>query len=554
MKNRTLIFALTMMLFSLHAGCSRDKGFDLEETLRARPSEEALIFDYAHILNDASAYCNRYLENIRDDLHLEALIVTLPTLGDHWTVDGLANELFENWRIGRNTSGRGVLLLLVNDRKQVRLEVSGELEDVFTDGFTGCVEDLHLKAAFLGGRIGTGLMGLMEEMEKRAQLKYEGGYSRETISSLDTAFLSQGAGARRDLTRYKEEEDVSADRPYPAGATPEKAWENLIQGWKDKVRDPNLGVYTRMTRLAYRAYRNLPDAHYEKEAATYADKPYEVIQSEDHAVIYFGNKKGWDNAPFLFCRTEEGWQFDIVRQRKYIRMGRNPLWGIERADYPYVKLLSRCPYFMGQDIPLEPEDTYRIQDDRRIAERILALENKLEADPDDFDTLMELGRLWTITSGSRSRIKILQKASELNPQAPGPHKYLAISHVDMFYQYRRAIQELNRYVELEPGDPFAYQFLGYLHLEENEYQKAISRLEKAVDLRPDNGYAYCKLCRAHAMIYLGQGKLDPRRSAHADACRDMLRKAETVHTPNPTRVRWLKQWLKKKGIPLKKGA
>ncbi|MBW1802548.1 MAG: TPM domain-containing protein [Deltaproteobacteria bacterium] len=545
MKNRVFVFAFMMMLFSLYSGCSRDQGFDIEETVRARRSGKVLIFDHANILNDASEYCNRYLRSIRDDNHLEALIVTVPTIGDHWTIDGLANKLFENWQIGRDTNGRGILFFLVNDEKQVRLEISAELEDVFTDGFTGYVEDLHLKAAFLGGRIGTGLMGLMEELEKRAQLKDDGGYSQETISKLDMEFLSQGAGARRDLTRYKEEKVLSVGRQYPAGATPEQAWKTMIQAWKNKVRDPNLGVYTRMTRLAYRDYRNLPDSHYEKEVSTYANKPYEVIQNKDHAVIFFGNKKGWDNAPFLLCRTEEGWQFDIVRQRKYIRMGRSPLWGIERTDHPYVDLISRCPYFMGQDIPLEPEDVYKLKDDRRIAERIMALEKDLEAQPDDFDILMELGKLWTITSGSRSRIEILQKATKLNPQAPGPHKYLAISHVDMFYQYRTAIQELNRYMELKPGDPFAYNFLGYLYLEENEYKKAIAALEKAVDLQPDNCYAYCKLSRAHAMIFLGQGKLDPRRNAHVDACRKMLRKAETTLTTNPRRVRWLKRWLKR---------
>jgi hypothetical protein len=84
---------------------------------------------------------------------------------------------------------------------------------------------------------------------------------------------------------------------------------------------------------------------------------------------------GWENAPFLFVRTEAGWQFDIVHQRKYIRMGRSPKWGIERADYPYIELLARCPYFMGQDIPLADEDRHRVEADDEIARRIVDLEN-----------------------------------------------------------------------------------------------------------------------------------------------------------------------------------
>ena len=89
-----------------------------------------------------------------------------------------------------------------------------------------------------------------------------------------------------------------------------------------------------------------------EDAQTYRNKPFEVLQNDRYAVIFFGKKKGWENAPFLFGRTDAGWQFDIVHQRKYVRMGKSPKWGIERADYPYVDLLSRCPYWMNQDIPL----------------------------------------------------------------------------------------------------------------------------------------------------------------------------------------------------------
>ena len=127
-------------------------------------------------------------------------------------------------------------------------------------------------------------------------------------------------------------------------------------------------------------------------------------------MIFFGKKDGWENAPFLFARTDAGWQFDIVHQRKYIRMGRNPKWGIERADYPYIDLLSRCPYFMGQDIPLEDADRYWIEDDGDIARRIVELENQYSSDPDDGIAAMELGRR---RAGMQHIEKVPVKSSEI---------------------------------------------------------------------------------------------------------------------------------------------
>jgi len=273
----------------------------------------------------------------------------------------------------------------------------------------------------------------------------------EIIDELDAQLLSGGAGAKRQLTEYREEEIAAVGHNYPAGRTPDEAWHTLIRSWENKVRDPNLGVYTQITRLAYRDFKNLPDSRYEEDVNTYKDKPYEVIRNDTYAVIFFGKKKGWDNAPFLFCRTAAGWQFDIVHQRKYVRMGRNPQWGIERADYPYVDLLSKCPYWMNQDIPREGDDIYRIEDDERLADEIKRLEKAYESHSEDFATVMQLGKLYAITSLSpQKRMSFLKKAKQLNPDSPEPYKYLGIVHLDAFYQFESALKEMEEYVRRRP--------------------------------------------------------------------------------------------------------
>ena len=543
---RCLIAAAVTAAVMVGCGFFEDKPFNLEKVISSRPDRGAYIYDFAGILEDSKDYTQRHLEMINETYLIEALIVSVPWLGKGRTIEDLALEMFSNWQIGRKNDDRGVLLLLAAREKQVKLEISLELEDVFTDAFSGYAEDTQIKPHFLGGQLEIGLVALMEEMENRARIKHQGDYTGGQIARLDRQYLSQGAGAARDLSRLTTEKVLPGDGRYPAGQTPQKAWQNLIASWRDKVRDPNLGVYTAATRLAYRDFTNLPDSRYEKDYRTYRDKSYEVIANDTYAVIFFGKKDGWENAPFLFARTDAGWQFDIVHQRKYIRMGRNPKWGIERADYPYIDLLSRCPYFMGQDIPLEDADRYWIEDDGEMAKRIVELEDRYSRNPDDGFAAMELGRLYTITSLGKRGFNVLKKAKQLDPRNPEPYKYLAILNVDMFYQYEKAIPELEEYVSRRPDDVFGRNYLAYLYYEIKQFKKAAGQWERVRELDPQNGYAACKLVRAYARIYDGAPKLDPRRIHYKNRTLAAYRKAVSILSEDHRRIKWLKRWLDRK--------
>ena len=537
--------ATAYMGFSLRSGQVSNR--DLPES--RPPGKNNYIFDYAHILDDIRSSTGKYLAIIKNDYAIEALIVTLPSLPPSHTIESLAAEMFSNWQIGGTTDGRGLLLLLSDKEKLIKIEVSYELEDVFTDIFCGYIEDKQLKGYFLSNQVDIGLVAVMEEIEQRAQVKHQADYTVAQIDELDAELLSGGAGAKRQLTDYREEEVSSVGQNYPAGHTPDEAWHTLIRSWQDKVRDPNLGVYTRITRLAYRDFKNLPDSRYEEDVNTYKNKPYEVIQNDTYAVIFFGKKKGWDNAPFLFCRTAAGWQFDIVHQRKYVRMGRNPHWGIERSDFPYVDLLAKCPYWMNQDIPREGDDIYRIENDYRLADEIMGLEKAYESHPEDFATVMRLGKLYTLTSLSpKKRISFLKKAKQLDPDSPEPYKYLGIVHLDAFYQFDSAIKEMEVYVRRRPEDVFGHNYLGYLYYCEKQYKPAIKELKKAVELRADNCYAYAKLSRTYAGLFLDSSDLDPRRAGYRRKAVMMYEKASATESADPRRIKWLQRYLFKKEI------
>ena len=120
-------------------------------------------------------------------------------------LETLAVDLVNNWRIGAQHEGRGLLLLLVDETKQVKLEVGYALEDVFTDAFSGYVEDLQLGPYYRAGDVGTGLIAVMEMLEERAQIKDQGEYTPETDCPGRCRAAGRRCRCRRDLAALREQ-------------------------------------------------------------------------------------------------------------------------------------------------------------------------------------------------------------------------------------------------------------------------------------------------------------------------------------------------------------
>jgi len=493
-------------------------------------SKDALILDQIGMLDNVSESIEKQLFFIRDTYQIEVVLTLLPKTGNQETIKELSARLFTKWDIGRNYDGRGLLLVLVDDEKAVRVEVGSSLEGIFTDLFTGHIENKQLKSYYLSNQLEIGLVAVIEEIEARAHLLANEEAVDEKIKRLDLKFLSAGGGADVELTKYEATEVASAKGKYSAANTPDQAWQTLIQSWREKNRDPDIGIYTPITRLIYRAYVNQPDTRFEEDVRVWGNKPYEIIKNNDYAVVFFGKKKGWNNAPFLFSRTNEGWQFDMVHQRKIVRMGGSPYWGIERGTHPYINLLSRCPYWMGQDIPWQEDDVYDINNDNITAQRILTLEKQLKANGDDFNTLFEVGKLYTITSLGQQRITLLNRAKQLRPDNPLVLKYLAIAHVDAHYQYNTALELMDNYVNLLPKDPFGHFYRGYLLMMLNKPEEAIKSFEAGLLLEPESIYGMSKLARA----YLARGEENDIHQANK------IIEQLTQIAPNHIRLKWLK--------------
>jgi hypothetical protein len=531
-----------------HAPDSRQATMPVPDwSANRRPDEFRHLYDYAGILTHFEEGVERYLTRISDDFSIEAVILTRPGIDQFQDIDRLTATVFSGWQLGKDFDGRAVLLVLVQDRQEVRMEIGYELEDVFTDTFVGHVEDKQLKPYFLNDDIGTGLVALMEELDRRAELKHQGGYTLESIARLDGEFLSGGGGAGRDLDAYARAADAARPAPAAGGrgaSTPEEAWLSMLAKWAGRGSDLNIEVYTELTKMAM-GQPDRPDPRTRDALPHWQNAEFKVLRDEDHAVIYFGFKKGWDNAPFLFCRDQQGWKFDIVHQRRLVVMGPRKSWFIEQGRYPYVALLQEVPQSTGKDLPLEFADLYRCTDDSAIAARIRSLSAQLEKVPDDYTAVRELLR-WNVVTGRRPNHvqPLLKRAKALAPEDPLPFKYSAIYQVNTFFQYKTALGEIEGYLR-RGGDPaFGYKFKGFLYYRLKEYERAAAALNEVLAVEADDTYALSLLARVHALRYLQLDKVDPRRERARKQAVAYLRRAQSTGSPDAGRVARVTRWMR----------
>ena len=506
--------------------------------------------DQAGIFADIQDGCSTYLDVLRENYGIDAVIISLGELPKALSIEETALNLFLEHDIGKDFNGNGLLLLFSKEEKLARIEVSYSLEDVFTDLFCGYAQDRQLRHYFLSDDIEFGLIAVMEEIEKRAAVKMKGRYTPQVIEQMDSSYLSGGAGAGRNLSALDTESFKHQAGDYPAGSTPEEAFDTLVRSWKHKVRNPNLGVYTEVAKITFENFTHQPDSAYE-ENVKHFDKAFLVIRNQSHAVIHFNRNTGWDNTPFLFARTSQGWRFDMVNQLKHVRMSRNPKWGIEAGNYIYTTLLKRFPTFgeHTRDIPLAEKDIYRIGKDPFIAQQIRHYQYLLEKEPENPKGLKTLGRLYALTA-HRKAVKTLKNAIRLNPNDAESHKYLSIVLFDGHLEEKGALKYINHYRKQVPTDPFGASFAGYLYYRLNDLSTAEKLLKHAVFLDPSRSYPYCYLARIYAQKYSRFLPIDPRRISAKKKLKGMVQLAQTCDAPHPHRISALHRFLKKQKIAL----
>lgn len=116
-------------------------------------SPPRLLSDFAGLLDSgAEQRIEDLLLNIQEQTSAQVAVVTVASMdGDY--IEHYAVELFEEWGIGRQGEDDGVLLLIANEERKVRIEVGYGLEGDINDSKAGRILDTYFTPSMQNGDV-----------------------------------------------------------------------------------------------------------------------------------------------------------------------------------------------------------------------------------------------------------------------------------------------------------------------------------------------------------------------------------------------------------------
>jgi uncharacterized protein len=176
----TIFFFLQALLFANNA---------FTQNIIAKPSPASLVTDVAGVLTPEQ---KRALENklvaIDDSSSNQIAVVIIPTL-DGYPKEEYATKLFRDWGIGNKKTNNGVLLLIVINDRQIRIEVGYGLEGAIPDVTALNIIDNDIKPAFKAGNYYEGINLATDNIAKAAVGEYKVVKAKKSKSKGSGGFL-----------------------------------------------------------------------------------------------------------------------------------------------------------------------------------------------------------------------------------------------------------------------------------------------------------------------------------------------------------------------------
>ena len=449
------LLALILLIYFSAGSFKNNSLSEFDKILDARPNSSQRIFDLASLLKYSRENTEEMLRFFEKQHSVELLIATLPHSGN-LPISELAAKLFSNWDIGRRQDGRGVLLLLSEREKKIKVEVGYGVEDVFTDLFCGYIEKKQLKTYFENNQVDEGLTAALEEFIGRAQ----GKLSDKEIKKKMLGELSGGAGIEKGVLigEFTDKNSApAADREnLSAPGNPEDLYKEWMQVLRRCDNNPALPIYSEATSVMFEYGRNMSRSMCSSLYALYS-KPHTIREQGRYAVLLFPSAP--KSGPVFFQQTSSGWKIDMVSTAKWVRYGYGNQWFLGGRNHPYsfafTDLYSK--YVRDRDYY---DDYIRLSPVKSEYKKFIAAGTKhLQNNPDDYEVLVSLGELYFDLSVPGRAASLLQKAVKLKPKDPRAYRALGLMNRDMHVSPNTALKYLQKYAELAPNDAMAHRYI-----------------------------------------------------------------------------------------------
>lgn len=248
--------------------------------------------------------------------------VVIDSLAADRTVEEAALDWMRSAKIGRRTSGRGMLVLIDFGSGRMRIEVTPALQGVFTDAFSGYLLRNHLRAFTNDRQVELGVRGLIILLTFRLQQALLDEEWDPTALATVREWSDPGdGGGASSVTRSRE--SPSWRRRLPASIketlgpqpTPDAAFAAYLRWAALDPADPRVDLFTPQSQAALDA---LPYTRpfFDLELLKYGNRPYRIVERGDMAMVYVTNTPLV--GPMLFRRLERGWQIDVIDEWKHV--------------------------------------------------------------------------------------------------------------------------------------------------------------------------------------------------------------------------------------------
>ena len=334
--------------------------------------------------------------------------------------------------MGSQYEGRGLLLLVEAERGEGRIEVSYDLEHVFTDFLCGRIIRNQVRPFWEMDMIYVGMLDAIFQISERSRLLDLAHDHASTRARANDRFLSGGGGVTRPIDfgagrEVKNLVEPDLRRRFGPGANPEDVLAKFADAMACGVNDNTLEMYTPATQVFFAM-----EPTRTREYRAYAEiigggKPYTVNSDETHAVILM--RPDLARRIPIFCRkTCHGWQIDWVTLFHSHGKSLEGEWVMHRVPVGYEHLIGGVDKVKrwATRLPMTVDPTIDFRHQVKRAETLLA-----EA-PDTPDRYVHLAHLYLSCWRWPDALRLYARAVAL---APGDPDYLAHLAEAKYYLY-----------------------------------------------------------------------------------------------------------------------